>query len=208
MAQSLFDPPRGLIEAATIAGDVSEEARGRAEDFLLSFAIVSALAGEFGALDAAIEACLAAPEIDALRPLLERMKGNTREYTEEREIIAIVVNALRNDNRGTPEELVWAGVWLLLHARATKWKDLVVPPITSWLFEQWEYVLRHGRFALVMPALNAPAIEAAIADSDRSLSAAARLTLAAVPAAGTVLTQQVLGILAEMAVQRPAAAEP
>lgn len=205
--ERMFDPPRGRIEAASITGDVSDETRERAEDFLLSFAIVSALAGEFGALDAAIDACLADPEVDALRPLLGRMKGDTREYTKEREIIAIAVDALRNHNKGTAEELVWAGVWLLLHARATKWKDLVVPPTIAWIFDQWEDVLQNGRFALVMPALNAPAIEAVLADPERSLSAAAKLTLAAVPAAGTKLGQQILGILLEIAEQRPSAGE-
>ncbi|WP_447761254.1 tetratricopeptide repeat protein [Sphingopyxis panaciterrae] len=201
-----YSPERGRVPEAVLDGDVNQDILSSAEDFLLTFAIASVLDGDFFAFEAAVDVCLAAPEVAALRPLLVRMRGDTREFTKEREAIAITINGLRSDARGSAEEHVWGGIWLLLHARATKWADVVVPQIVAWIFDQWEEVLRNWRFTLSMPALNAPAIEAILADPDRSLGAAARLTLAAVPAAGTVIGQQLLPILTELAEQHSSAA--
>lgn len=199
----MYDPARGRVPAAVLDDTVSDELLWSAEDFLLTFAIVGILAGDIAALDAAIKSALDAPEVVALRPLLDRMSGDVKELKSERDGVAITIHALRSDITGRPAELLWCGIWLLLHARVTKWKDVVAPNIVSWLFDQWAEVLRNKRYALIMPNLNAPMIEAAIANPDRSLGAAARLILSAVPASGTVITAQILPVITELAEHRP-----
>lgn len=165
----------------------------------MSFAVAAAIAGEFDPIDAVVTAGLAAPELAALHSLLERMAGINTELRSDREGTAIAVNALRQELTARPAEFLWSGVWLLLHVRASKLQDGVAGPLVDWLFYGWRQLVRDMRFRLRLPAVTIPPIETILSEPDRSLSAAARLLLAAAPAASTTLVQTARTHLEELA---------
>ncbi len=208
----MLDPMRGSVPLAMLDGSASEDEQWAAEDFVLSFGIVAVLSGRLDALDEALAAGLAAPEASALHPLMERMAGLRRETgAAERAWTAVAIHGMRGKLHPGPEEALWGGIWILLHARATKWRDVVAPPIVEWIFEQWSRLVRTARFLLLDPSLTAPPIEAVLAAPERSLAAAARLVLAASRATNSPISEQIVPILLEIAdckVPHPAAPSP
>lgn len=185
LGQHLQDPERGIVPLATIDHKANEDVLRAGEDFLLSFSIAAALAGEFEALDTIIEDGLGAPEIVALHTLLEFMAGSAKKFKTDREGVAAAVNALRQDLVTNPTVVCWVGIWMLLHLRSSKLRDGVADPVTEWLFDTWRYLIREARFRLEAPIVNVPPIEEILSNSDRSLAAAARLLLVVAPAAST-----------------------
>lgn len=197
--EDLKNPARGMIPLAVIDDDASAEILRGAEDYLLSFTIAAAIAGDFAAVDTVIAAGLDAPELASLHPLLERMAGRATGLTTDREGAAIAVNALRQDLTARPAEFCWAAIWLLLHARISKLREGVADPFITWLFDGWTTLVQASRFRLAMPAINVPPIEAILAQPDRTLAAAARLLLAGAPAASTSIPAMVRTHLEELA---------
>lgn len=196
----LMNPIRGSVLPPKLDETADQDHLWAAEDYLLTFGIMATLNGRLPALDQALAAGLAAPEVGALHPMMQRMAGLRRELgSTEREWVAAAINGLRHTLYPTPIEALWGGIWMLLHARATKWRDVVAAPAVAWIFDQWSRLVRTARFLLSAPTLTVPAIEAALADPDRSLAAAARLVLVAAPATPTPVPEQILPILAEIA---------
>ncbi|WP_137102335.1 tetratricopeptide repeat protein [Azospirillum argentinense] len=183
LGDQLRNPERGLIPLAVIDADASADILHGAEDFLLSFTIAAAIAGNFTAVDTVIEAGLNAPELVALHPLLERMAGHITEFGSDREGTAMAINALRQDLTTRPAEFCWWGIWLLLHVRISKFQNGVADPVIAWLFDGWTHLIYKARFRLKAPVINVPPIETILSQPDRTLEAAARLLLAAAPAA-------------------------
>lgn len=199
-ADRLLVPARGRVPLAMLEGGVDEDHRWAAEDFLLTFGILAVLHGRISALDQAIAAGLAAPEVAVLHAMMERMAGLKSDLgAAEREWVAVAVFGMRDLLNSTPEEALWSGIWILLHARATKWRDLVAGPIVGWIFDQWSRLVQHARFLLLTPALTVPAIEAILSEPDRSLASAARLIIAAAPATPTPVSEQLMPVLIEIA---------
>lgn len=196
---NLKNPARGMIPLAVIDGDATAEILRGAEDYLLSFTIAAVIVGNFAAVDTVVVAGLAAPELVALHPLLERMAGRATGLTTDREGAAIAVNALRQELTARPAEFLWAAIWLLLHAHISKLRDGVADPFITWLFEGWATLVQASRFRLAMPAINVPPIEAILAQPDRTLAAGARLLLAAAPAASTSIPAMVRTHLEQLA---------
>ncbi|QCO03112.1 hypothetical protein [Azospirillum argentinense] len=182
LGDQLRNPERGLIPLAVIDADASADILHGAEDFLLSFTIAAAIAGNFTAVDTVIEAGLNAPELVALHPLLERMAGHNGVWIRS-----------RRDGNGdqcpsagpnhAPAEFCWWGIWLLLHVRISKFQNGVADPVIAWLFDGWTHLIYKARFRLKAPVINVPPIETILSQPDRTLEAAARLLLAAAPAA-------------------------
>jgi hypothetical protein len=199
LGENLRDPRRGSIPLAVIDAAAPADVYRAAEDFLLSFTIAAAVAGDFAAVDAATMAGLAAPELAALHPLLVRMAGKATGISSDREGAAIAVNCLREDLVARPDGFCWAGIWLLLHVRVSRLRDGVADPLVAWLFDGWSHLVHAARFRLTMPAINAPAVEAVLSRPDRTLAAAARLLLAAAPAVSTVIPTIVRTHLDELA---------
>ncbi|AZO33565.1 MAG: hypothetical protein EOQ44_20355 [Mesorhizobium sp.] len=181
--QQLQNPERGLVPLAVIDNDADPELLRGGEDMLLSFAIAAALAGSFDAVDTVIQAGLGSPEIACLHPLLERMAGRLNTISTDRQGAALAVDSLRRDATGEPVLFWWAGAWMLFHVRASKLRSGVAEPLVSWIFDKWSYLAGEGRFRLAAPNVNVPPIEVILSACDRSLANAARLLLAAVPAA-------------------------
>lgn len=198
-ADAFQEPQRGRVPAAIVDNSAEDDIRVCAEDFLMTFAVRCILAGDTAALDRAIALGLASPEVGALHPLFQRLRGSETRFSSTREGLAVTLDALRSDQRDNPVGLVWAGCWLLLHARDTKWRDLAGPPIIAWIFGTWTQVVRQARFSPVMSMQTVKPVEIILAAPDRSLAAAAGLILAAAPATGAELTSQIKPILAEMA---------
>ena len=182
---ALSDPVRGTIPTATLGAGASAEDWTAAEDFVLTFAIVAVLAGDFRSVDAIAEAGLEATELEALRPLFHRMLGGTAEPTSEREGLASAISTMRADLRGNPTALLWCGIWLLLHLRWTAMRELTEGPVVSWIFNGWSHLVTKGRFRLASPSMSVPPVEAVLDRPARTPAAAARLILAAAPAAAS-----------------------
>lgn len=194
----LRNPARGEIPMPLIDADAPPDVYRGAEDFLLSFAMAAAIKGNFAAVDAVIATGLSAPELVALHPLLERMAGHSIELRSDREGAAIAINALRQDLTTRPAEFCRAGIWLLLHLRSSQLRGGIADPFISWLFNGWTDLVRHARFRLTAPAINAPPIEAIVSSPDRTLAAAARLLQAAAPAASINIPNTVRKHLVEL----------
>jgi hypothetical protein len=199
LGDQLRNPERGSIPLAVIDADAPADILRGAEDFLLSFAIAAAIAGDFAAVDTAVAAGLNAPELVALHPLLERMVGRAAELRSDREGAAIAVNVLRQDLSVRPAEFCWAGIWLLFHVRVSNLGDGVAAPLVTWLFDGWTHLVRQARFRLTAPTINVPPIETILSHPDRTSAAAARLLLAAAPAALTSVPAIVRSHLEELA---------
>lgn len=195
----MHDPVRGCVPLKPLVGAVDEDHLCTAEDFVLTFAVIAVLSGRLTAFDEAIAAGLAAPDVGALHPMLDRLAGRKRDLgAAEREWIAVAISGMRQTIVGSAEEALWGGIWMLLHARATKWKDLVAPLTVAWIFDQWSRLVQSARFLLLMPGLTVPAIQSVLADTERSLTSSARLILAAAPATRTRIPEQLLPILMEI----------
>ncbi|MBR9971298.1 hypothetical protein [Magnetospirillum sulfuroxidans] len=195
----LHNPRRGTIPLAGIDADAGTDVLRGGADFLLSFAIAAAINGNFEAVDTIVEVGLKAPELVALHPLFERMAGRTLEFATEREAAALAVNALRQDIVALPAAFLWCGIWMLLHVRASQLSDRVADPLISWIFDGWGHLAHQARFRLTVPVINVPPIEAVLPHPDRTLGAAARLLLAAAPAASVSMPSNVRASLYDLA---------
>lgn len=111
----------------------------------------------------------------------------------------MAVNALRRDLTAHPAEFCWSGIWMLLHVRVSKLRDGVADPLVRWLFDGWTHLARQARFRLTAPAINVPPIETVLSHSDRTLETAARLLIAAAPAASVSIPAIVRTCLEELA---------
>ncbi len=198
LGDQLRNPVRGSISLAMIDADADQDVLLGAEDFLLSFGIAAAIAGDFAAVNTAVEAGLGAPELSALHPLMKRMLGQDKELRSEREGAAITVGALRQDLTARPGEFYWAGVWMLLHLRTSNFRASIADPVAHWIISGWTHLIREARFRLAMPTVNVPPIEAILLHSDRTVAAAARLLLVAAPAASTALRASIRTCLEEL----------
>lgn len=193
------EPVRGTIYVATNGVEASEDGRSAAEDFVLTFSIVAAIAGNFEAVDAAAGAGLKAAELQALHPLFQRLTGAVDMPTTEREGVASAIHTMRIDLRGDPTAFLWCGIWLVLHLRWTSLRDETIGPVISWIFDGWRHFITHGRFLLFAPALSAPPLERVLDRPERTLAAAARLLLAARSAAASTTPSTVSTLLEELA---------
>ncbi|MGU3422633.1 hypothetical protein [Methylobacterium sp. D54C] len=193
------EPVRGVIPATTLDARSSQDERGAAEDFVLTFAVAAALAGDFGVVDSAAGAGLAAAELETLHPLFRRMAGATGRMTTEREGLASAIHTMRADLRGNPPALLWCGIWLVLHLRWTSLRDATVGPTVGWIFRHWARLVTDGRFLLASPALSVPPIEAVLKRPERTQAAAARLLLAARLGAASEVPPSISQLLDEMA---------
>ncbi|MER9395437.1 MULTISPECIES: hypothetical protein [unclassified Mesorhizobium] len=181
--EQLQNPERGVVPPAIIDDAADPEVLRGGEDMLLSFSIAAALAGAFAAVDSVVQAGLGTAEISGLHPLLERMTGKQKTIGTDRHGAALSVDTLRRDVTGEPVILWWAGAWMLFHVRASKLRSGVAEPLVSWMFDKWSDLAGEGRFRLATPTVNVPPMAAVLSASDRSLPNAARLLLAAAPAA-------------------------
>ncbi|MCJ2010437.1 hypothetical protein [Methylobacterium sp. J-092] len=197
--EAMSDPFRGTIPSATLGTEEPVDARRAAEDFVLTFAIVAALSGDFEAVDAASEAGLQSAELEMLHPLFRRMIGGTDSPNSDCEGVASAIYTMRADLRGNPLALLWCGLWLLLHLRWTSLREFTSGRVVAWIFEGWSHLVTQGRFLLASPALSAPPIENILSQPARTPAAAARLTLAARAAAATAIPAAVTEHLKEMA---------
>ena len=195
----MSDPVRGTIPSATLGTEAQADARRAAKDFVLTFAIVATLSGDFEAVDAASEAGLQSAELEMLHPLFRRMTGGTDAPTSDCEGVASAIHTMRADLRGNPLGLLWCGLWLLLHLRWTSLREFTSGPVVAWVFEGWSHLVSQGRFLLTSPALSAPPIENILRQPERTPAAAARLTLAARAAAASAIPAAVTEHLKEMA---------
>jgi hypothetical protein len=198
-AEELKKPRRGTIPLAVIDADAPSDIHRAAEDYTLSFATGAAMARAFDAIDSIVEQGLAAPEFAALHPLLRRMGGEVSELRTDREGAANCIWLVREDLTGRPAEFCWAAVWLLLHVNNSRLRDGVAEPLIAWIFAGADHLVRHARFNLSAPTITAPAVEALLVASDRTIPAAARLLLTLEPAVATRFIPQVRTTLEEIA---------
>lgn len=199
LGNELRCPERGVIPLASIDADATPDILRAAEDFLMSFSIAAAIAGEFAAVDAVIESGLRTSELTALHPLLARMAGRETQLRSDREGAAIAVNALRQDLITRPAEFCWCGIWMLLHIRSSNLRDGVAGPLVTWLFDGWQQLVREMPFRLAAPAVNARPIEAILSHPDRTFGAGVRLILTAAPAAAVSMPAVIRAHLEELA---------
>jgi hypothetical protein len=197
--EALKNPKRGTIPLAAIDESADENLHRAAEDYLLSFATAAALAREFDAIDAIVAQGVAAPEIAALHPHLQRMAGDTTPLTTDREGAANAIWLLREDLSASPAQFCWAAAWLLFHVNASRLQDGVLSPLVAWIFAGCDHLVRNARFRLSLPATTVPPIEAVLARPDRTLVSAAELLLALAPAAVARFTPQVRAMLEQIA---------
>ena len=193
------EPLRGMIPATTLDARSSQDEHGAAEDFVLTFAVVAALASDFKAVDRAAEAGLAAAELEPLHPLFRRMAGATDRPTTEREGLASAIHTMRADLRWNPQALLWCGIWLMLHLRWTSLRNDTAGQIVGWIFRHWARLVTDGRFLLASPALSVPPIEGVLKRPERTQAAAARLLLAARLSAASEVPSTISELLEEMA---------
>ncbi|MER9947372.1 hypothetical protein [Mesorhizobium sp. M0047] len=191
LGEQLQNPERGVVPPAIIDDAADPEVLRGGEDMLLSFSIAAALAGAFAAVDSVVQAGLGTAEISGLHPLLERMAGKQKTIGTDRQGAALSVDTLRRDVTGEPVILWWAGAWMLFHVRASKLRSGVAEPLVSWIFDKWSDLAGEGRFRLATPTVNVPPIAAVLSASDCSLPNAARLLLAAAPAASVRMGKDV-----------------
>lgn len=182
--EDLRDPIRGRIEPVDLVMAPPHLTKG-AEDYLITFVFAMIIAGDRRAADAAIEAALQASAISDLHPLLDRMNGASETVPRsDREGAASTIYLLRKEQAPDPLAFWWAGVWMLIHLRASNLRRCLADAVIDWIFKGWEQRALTQRFRLNAPHINIPPIEACLIQNDRTLTGVTRLVLAAAPAVG------------------------
>jgi hypothetical protein len=182
-----LNPKYGEIEAASLEELDSGAAVATAQDAILSFGAVAAMAGKPDALT--VLANLArepTPYAIRVRSLVEIMNDSAADIRDLPERIARVISGVARQVDLTPDEVFVAGLRFTQVATNTRLRP-VAQRLETWVRAKWSDIVIHQKFRLRNPRSTAHEIETALRSSSTGLPFIAHVLLAAESAVTTEL---------------------
>ncbi len=179
------DPAYGEIDPATSEQLNGERAIFTAEDALLAFGIMAAVAGQPEPL---ASLCARAGEIQggyAGREILDTIASGETSEKNLPPYVAVQIHHVIHNKHLTPDELFVAGVRFVQWAKKSSLQKVLGPAIAKWAREHWGHVIEQQTFNLRNPATSVPPIRDALASTESGLKFLGKLFVAAEPAMRT-----------------------
>jgi hypothetical protein len=186
----MVEPSYGEVRRATANELTNPPAVMAVEDALLSFASVAAVTDRGDLIDTACSRIRNTPFANVACHVASVMSDGKTPGARLEDHAASSIHRVASQDGLTPRDLFLTAIRLVEYAKHSNFGDVVRPSIARWVRSTWSKVIVEQRFLLRRAAATVPDIERALAEATDDLASAGQLLLAAAPAVGVNLAEE------------------